>query len=58
MGAHGGITYADTELAAMLLWAKVVWGEDSEKWKRLMALHDGRWAKLYAQFSKFEQLDS
>ncbi|GJF00672.1 glutathione S-transferase [Phanerochaete sordida] len=58
MGAHGGITHSDIQVASMFVWARVVWGEDSEKWKRLMGLHDGRWAKLYAQFSKFEQVDS
>lgn len=57
MGAQGGITYSDIQIASFFVWAKIVWGEGSEKWKRLISLHDGKWAQFYAQFTKFEQVD-
>lgn len=56
-GAQGGVTYSDIQVAAMLVWAKIVSGENSENWKRLTGLHDGKWGKFHAQFSKFEQVD-
>ncbi|EKM51702.1 uncharacterized protein PHACADRAFT_261998 [Phanerochaete carnosa HHB-10118-sp] len=57
MGARSGITYSDIQFAGMLVWAKVVWGEESQNWKRLVGLHGGKWDMFYAQFSKFEQVD-
>ncbi|GJF00933.1 glutathione S-transferase [Phanerochaete sordida] len=55
MGAQGTVTYSDLQIAALFVWAKTVWGENSERWKRLTALQGGKWAKFYAQFAKFEQ---
>jgi glutathione S-transferase len=49
------ISYSDVQLAAAFKWARVVCGEDSQEWKRLMNLHGGKWAKYYGQFTKFEQ---
>jgi len=57
MGAQSGITYSDIQLAAILVWARIVWGENSEKWKRLTGLHSGKWDKFLAHFSKLEQVD-
>lgn len=51
------ITYADIQLASMLLWIKVVAGEESEDWTRIVTLHNGTWAKFMAQFSKYEHVD-
>ncbi|GJF00934.1 glutathione S-transferase [Phanerochaete sordida] len=54
MGTQGTITYSDLQIAAYFVWAKTVWGGDSARWKRLTALHGGKWAKFCAQFTKFE----
>lgn len=57
MGAQGGITYSDIQVASILLWARLVWGESSENWKRLAGFHGGKWGRFCAQFAKFEQVD-
>lgn len=51
------ITFADLLLASILIWGRVVTGEDSEDWKRITALHDGKWAKFLEQFTKYEFVD-
>nr|4LMV_A Chain A, Glutathione transferase [Phanerodontia chrysosporium]4LMV_B Chain B, Glutathione transferase [Phanerodontia chrysosporium]4LMV_C Chain C, Glutathione transferase [Phanerodontia chrysosporium]4LMV_D Chain D, Glutathione transferase [Phanerodontia chrysosporium]4LMV_E Chain E, Glutathione transferase [Phanerodontia chrysosporium]4LMV_F Chain F, Glutathione transferase [Phanerodontia chrysosporium] len=57
MGTQGGITYSDVQIASLFVWAKVVWGEGSEKWKRLMGFHGGKWAQFCAQFAEYERAD-
>ncbi|PSR72265.1 hypothetical protein PHLCEN_2v11857 [Hermanssonia centrifuga] len=51
------IIFADIQLASLLIWAKVVCGEDSEDWKRLASLHDGKWKRFLAQFEKYGAVD-
>lgn len=57
MGAQGGITYSDIQVAAILVWAKLVWGENSENWKRLVGSHGEHWVRFCAQFAQFERVD-
>ena len=57
MGSQVGITHSDIQVAGMFVWAKIVWGEDSEKYKKLTGLHGGKWAAFVSQFSKFEHVD-
>ncbi|GJE98969.1 glutathione S-transferase [Phanerochaete sordida] len=51
------ICWADIQLASVLIWLRVAVGEESEDWKRLLGLHDGRWAQFMAQFKKYEHVD-
>lgn len=48
------ITYGDTVVAALLMWPKVVLGEDSDGWKTIMTWNGGRWARLSKEFEKYE----
>ncbi|TCD64129.1 hypothetical protein EIP91_004510 [Steccherinum ochraceum] len=43
--------YADVLLASWLISPKSIWGEDSEEWKRLAALDDGRWGRFVEAFA-------
>lgn len=45
--------YADFQLAARFIWAKMVLGTDSTIWKRIAALDDGRWDRYLNQFDKW-----
>ncbi|PSR72267.1 hypothetical protein PHLCEN_2v11859 [Hermanssonia centrifuga] len=41
------ITFSDIQIASFLKWANIVCGEDSEDWKRLANLHNGKsWGYL------------
>ena len=55
--AGNRITFADIQLASVLVWLRVVCGDDSEDWQRLGSIHDGKWARFMEQFAKFEQVD-
>lgn len=48
------ITYSDVFLVSLLIWVRVIAGEQSDDWKRVSALHDGIWGKYVAQFSQYE----
>lgn len=52
------ITYSDVQVASLLVWARVVCGEDSALWKKLTALHGGKWAKFLEQFKAYEAVDA
>ena len=45
--------YADMQIAARLIWARVVMGKDSKDWKRFQALDGGMWDRLLQQFEKW-----
>ena len=51
------ITYSDIYIAAIFRWVKMVVGEESEDWKRLMYMHNGKWVRFIAQFSDYEFVD-
>ena len=57
LGEPGKITYSDIQVAAILVWARIIHGGDSKEWKRLASMHDGKWGKYLEQFSKYEAAD-
>lgn len=50
------ISYSDVQVAAILVWARIVCGKESEVWKRLIKLHGGKWATFLEQFAKYESV--
>lgn len=48
------LTYGDTVIAGLLVWAQVVLGEDSDGWKKFTVWNGGRWARLLKAFEKYE----
>lgn len=50
------ISFADIDLVARLIWAKVVLGEDSEEWGRITKWSGGRWERLLKAMEKYENL--
>ena len=50
------LCYADFQLAAPLIWARTVWGADSEHRKRLDELDEGRWARYIARFEQYRSV--
>lgn len=51
------ITWADFQLASLLVWLRVATGQDSEHWAKLLELHGGRWGRFMQQFEKYESVD-
>ena len=45
--------YADIMIVARFLWARAVWGGDSEDWKRLMAFDGGRWERYLKSLDRY-----
>lgn len=52
------ITYSDIQVASILIWARIIMGENSEDWKRISGFQDGFWAKFLTQFAKYEAVDA
>ncbi|ESK89789.1 hypothetical protein Moror_16802 [Moniliophthora roreri MCA 2997] len=50
------VCFVDFSLAGMLVWCKVMWGEDSEEWKRIVGWHDGRWGRLVKDLEEYDRL--
>ena len=50
------IIFSDIQLAGVFVWARIVWGEGSEQWKRFSSIHGGKWANFLTQFKQFEQI--
>ncbi|KAK7021388.1 hypothetical protein VNI00_017380 [Paramarasmius palmivorus] len=48
--------FVDFVLAGFFVWYKVMWGEDSEEWKRISSWQGGRWARLVHDLAEFERL--
>ena len=49
-GQVGAITYADVQVAAALVWARNICGEESEDWKKIAGMDDGFWGRFLKQF--------
>ena len=49
--------YADVTVASFLIWIRVLYGEESEEWKRMEAWDKGRWARLLAAMEKYSAVD-
>ncbi|KAK7045883.1 hypothetical protein VNI00_007314 [Paramarasmius palmivorus] len=50
------VSFVDFVLAGSILWIRILWGEDSEEWKKATSWHDGRWARLVKDFEQYERL--
>ncbi|KAJ7134418.1 glutathione S-transferase [Mycena epipterygia] len=48
------LSLADLLIAGELQWFMKGFGEDSDKWKDMMAWHGGRWARLFSNLKKYE----
>lgn len=51
------VSFCDLQIASLLVWARVVAGEDSQDWKRIISFQDGRWVKFMEQFKAYEAVD-
>lgn len=47
------IAYADIIVASRLIWAKVVFGSQSEEWQRIAGWNGGRLGKFLQSFEKY-----
>ncbi|KAG2012962.1 hypothetical protein CC2G_009908 [Coprinopsis cinerea AmutBmut pab1-1] len=47
------ITFADLALGGMLLWIKLVWGEESAEWKRVSGWNNGKWATMLKKLEAY-----
>lgn len=52
------ITYADIQIACVLVWARTICGADSDDWKRIAGLNNGFWERFLKQFEKYEAVDA
>ena len=52
------ICYADIQLASILIWARVICGEESDDWKRIAEWHSGRWGRYLEFFDKYASVDA
>lgn len=52
------ITYADFQLSAILMWARTVFGPDSEEWKTIAGWHGGKWKRWIEYFDQYAAVDS
>ena len=48
------VSWADLDVAAWLIWLRVVWGEESAQWKDIASWQGGRWGKLTANLKQYE----
>ncbi|KAI0337429.1 glutathione transferase GTE1 [Trametopsis cervina] len=55
-GMPGTYTFSDVMLAAAANWLRTVAGEDSEDWKKAVALHDGFLGKFMENYKHFQQI--
>ncbi|KAF5348509.1 hypothetical protein D9756_009568 [Leucocoprinus leucothites] len=51
-------SFGDFALAGNLQIAKIVWGEDSEDWKKFSTMNNGRWAKLLKDLEKYASVEN
>lgn len=51
------LTFGDTVIAGLLIWARVTFGEDSQEWKKIAGWNGGRWGRLLKALEKYEILD-
>lgn len=51
------ISYADVSVAALLMWIRAIFGDDSEEWKDVLSWDDGRWARFTDVMKKYESVE-
>ena len=49
-------SWGDFVVASYLVWARIVWGEESHEWSDISLMNDGRWAELVKALSKYETI--
>lgn len=47
------LSYADIVTGSMLVWVKLIFGEDSEEWKLIKGWQSGRWETLLKDMEKY-----
>ena len=52
------VCFSDIQIAGLLVWARVLFREDSDDWKRISGWHDGKWKKLLEYFDKYAAVDN
>lgn len=50
----GSISWADLDIAAWLIWMKIVWGEESTQWKDIASWQGGRWKNLLGNLKQYQ----
>lgn len=50
------LSAADCALAACLFRMRIIWGEDSDEWKRVKLWHNGRWGKFLDVMKPYEAI--
>lgn len=51
------VCFCDLQVAGLLVWARVICGEDSADWQRIASWHDGKWKKLIEYFDEHAAVD-
>lgn len=51
------ISWADFVVGSWLIWARTIWGEDSQKWKDYASWHNGRWEKVLNDLKEYQRID-
>lgn len=47
-------SWGDIVVASSLVLGRIVWGEESQKWKDISSWHNGRWAGIVEALKKYE----
>ncbi|KAF9531770.1 hypothetical protein CPB83DRAFT_891647 [Crepidotus variabilis] len=47
-------SWVDFVLASIFLWAKLIFGEDSNEWKEIETWHESRWKSLLSSLSEYQ----
>ncbi|KAH9832520.1 uncharacterized protein C8Q71DRAFT_776830 [Rhodofomes roseus] len=53
LSGDGTLTHADTHVAGCLMWLRLVFGPESEDWRRVEGLNGGFWKRYLAGFAKW-----
>lgn len=50
-------SWADFVIGSWLLWIRLMWGEESVKWKEVASWHNGRWEKLLNDLKEYQKME-
>jgi len=50
------LVLADLHIAGHLAWVKVLWGEQSDEWQKVLTWNNGRWKALFDKLQPFEKV--
>ena len=51
------ISFADVQVAGILVWGKITFGEGSEEWQKIISWNGGRWKRLLERFDQYAEVD-